>query len=52
MIALREKSQEVMPRNFSKSPLAKRVYDSAMAAMSLYRDWSPYAEEGYLKHRL
>ena len=52
MIALREKSQEVMLEISQKSPLAKRVYDSAMAAMSLYRDWSPYAEEGYLKHRL
>ncbi|MGC6511607.1 MAG: TRAP transporter substrate-binding protein [Parvibaculales bacterium] len=51
MTALREKSGEVMQEIAGRSDIAKRVYDSAMSAMSLYREWSPYAEEGYLKHR-
>ncbi len=52
MLALQETAQEVMQEVSQKSDLAKRVYDSAMKAMGFYKKWSPFAEEGFLKHRL
>lgn len=51
MAALRTTAQEVMQETAQTSDLAARVYKSASDALALYKEWSPLAEQGYLKHR-
>lgn len=51
MVALRDTAQQVIEEVVQENEFAARVYKSASDALDMYREWSPLAEEGYLKHR-